>query len=117
MCVASSKKLLAVVLAVDIDEMGRRGAQQRRRRGTAVYPAHAAPIGGDLPLDEQAAVLVRCDAERRKRGERRLRQVAQQRRHRRAGRARAHQIAARARAQHRADRIDHDRLARAGLAR
>ena len=110
------EQLLAVVLTVNIDQIRREQPQRRSRHRLHVDAAGALSVRGDLALDVQRVPfltgkiqLVQQLAERR-------RQVGEYRADKALFRARAHQIAADAPAEYRADRVDDDTLAGAGLA-
>ena len=111
------KQLLAVVLAVDINQIGRELPQHRCRHRFHIHPAGALAVRCDLALDVQRVRLIagkrQLVEQRCKRG----RQPGEHRADKALVCARPHQVAADASAQHRADRVDHNGLACAGLAR
>ena len=58
------QKLLAVVLAVDIQQAAAQHFQLSHRHRPPVHPADVFSVAVDLPLQQQRAVLLRGDAQR-----------------------------------------------------
>ncbi len=57
------QQLLAVMLAVDVQQASAQRLQLSHRHGTAVYPAGALAVAADLALQQQRAVLLRRNAQ------------------------------------------------------
>ena len=108
-----------VVLAVDFDQIPPNLAQQRRRTGLVIEEGTAAAIRLQRPADQQRLAGFQRDIVlRQQRGERRpFGRGRETRGHLRLVRALPHQRAVGAHPEREAQRVEQDRLARAGLAR
>ena len=106
------QQLLAVMLAVDVQQAAAQRLQLSHRHGTAVYPAGALAVAADLALQQQRAVLLRRNAQLLRSGV----DPGEHGADKRLVRAGADQLAAGALAQHGAEGIDNDGFARARFA-
>ena len=109
------QQLLAVVLAVDVQQLPANPPQLGHGDGPAVGPADVFPVRSDLPLEQQRSVLLRRDAV--------LPESRQIRKNAGEGgadkgllRSGADQLPGCPAPQHRAHGVDDDGFARAGLA-
>ena len=107
------QQLLPIVLPVDIQQPRTQSPQLPHRHRAAVDAADVLSVPVDLPLQQQRAVLLRCDPQGS--GQLRL-HSGKCRPHERLVRTGADQLAAGALSQHGTQRVDDDGLARARLA-
>ena len=107
------QKLLAVVLPMDVQQAAAQRLQLAHRYRPSPHAADALTVTVDLPLQQQGAVLLRCHALLLRDGGV---HTGEHRADKRLVRAGADEFAACPLAQHRAEGIDDNGFARAGLA-
>ena len=110
------EQLLAVVLAVNVDEIRRKQPQRCRGNRLHVDAAGAFAVRRDLALNMQRIRLLAREVELVEQRFERRRQLGEHRADKALFRAGANEVAADAPAENRADRVDDDTFARAGLA-
>ena len=108
---------LVFVLAVDIDQHPAHGAQHGDGGRTTIDAARTLPLGGNTPLDEPSAILIRLKAHFAKTGGRLLRNPGKEGGDMGLCAPSAHQIAADPLSQHCVNGVDDDGLTGAGFAR
>ena len=109
------EQLLTVVLTVNVDQIRRKQPQRRGRHRLHVDAAGAFSVRGELTLDMQRIPFVTGKIQLVDKLAERRRQIGEYRADKALFRARTHQIAADSSAEDRANRVDDDTLARAGL--